>query len=61
MPPYLLQRSDHRADPPRRTEAALKAIVLDEGGLHWVRFVRRAQALDGRDLVTLVHDGEAKA
>ena len=41
---------DHEA---RRAEAALQRVLLDEGLLQRAHLLRRAEALDGRDLVPL--------
>jgi hypothetical protein len=57
----LAQHRHRRADLAGRAVAALVAVVLDEGGLHRVQVVGRAQALDGGDLVAVVHDGQAQA
>ncbi len=48
-------------DLPRRAVTALVAVVLDEGRLHGVEIVRRAQAFHGGDLVTLVHHRQGQA
>ena len=57
----LVEHRDRRADLPRRAVAALVAVMLDERRLHRVQVVGRAQALDGGDLVALVHDREREA
>ena len=57
----LLEHRDRGADLPRRAVAALVAVVLHEGGLHRMQVRRRAQALDGRDAIALVHHGEREA
>ena len=57
----LGEHADRRADLARRAVAALEAVVLDERRLQRVQVVRRAQPLDGDDLVALVHDRERQA
>ena len=61
--PALISSSiaDRRADLPGRAVAALVAVVLDEGGLHRVQVVGRAQPFDGGDAVALVHHRERQA
>jgi hypothetical protein len=59
--PDLLEDGDRRADLAGRAEAALEAVMLDERGLHGVQAAGRAEALDGRDPIVLVHHGEAEA
>ena len=57
----LVEHADRRADLARRAVAALVAVVLDEGGLHRMQLVRRAQAFDGGDLGALVHHRQRQA
>src|SRR4051794_33814052 len=57
----FVQHCDRRTDLPRRTIAALVAVVFDESGLHRVKAVGSTQSFDGCDLVALVHDGEGEA
>ena len=57
----LVEHRDRRADLARRAVAALVAVVLDEGGLHRVQLVRRAQAFDGGDAVAVVHHRQRQA
>ena len=61
--PALISSSTATAEQiwPGRAVAALIAVVLHEGGLHRMQVVRRAQALDGGDLVALVHHRERQA
>src|SRR5688572_7646765 len=56
--PRLFEQPDRRADLPRRAVAALEAVVLDEGRLHWMKLVALRQPLDGRDLAPLDGRGE---
>src|SRR3954469_3836975 len=55
----LIEHRDGRADLPGRAIAALVAVMLDAGRLH--RVPRRAEALNGRDGVPLVHDRKREA
>ena len=57
----LVEHRDRRADLPGRAIAALVAVVLDEGRLHRMQVLRRAQAFDGGDLVALVHHRQRQA
>ena len=57
----LVEHRHGRADLPGRAVAALIAVMLDEGGLHRVQVVGRAQPLDGGDAVALVHHRERQA
>ena len=57
----LLQERDRRHDLARRAVAALVRVARDERGLHRMQHLRRAEALDGGDLVALVHQREAQA
>src|SRR5947209_1825246 len=57
----LLQHTNTRADLPGRAVPALVAVVLDERGLHRVQVLRRAEAFNRGDAVTLVHHGEGQA
>ena len=45
----------------RRAEAALEAVMVDEGGLHRMQRVAVGQALDGGDLGAVVADRERQA
>src|SRR3954469_7277701 len=57
----LVEHGDRRADLARRAVAALVPVVPDEGRLHWMQVARLPQALDGRDLVALMHDAQGQA
>src|SRR4030081_3171975 len=57
----LFEHRYGRTDLPRRAIAALKAVMLDEGRLHRVQIIRRAEALDCGDLVAFMHHSEAEA
>ena len=57
----LVEHRDRRADLPGRAIAALIAVMLDEGGLHRMQMLRRAQPFDGGDAVALVHHRERQA
>ena len=61
--PALISSSTATAEQiwPGRAVAALEAVMLDEGGLHRMQVLRRAQPLDGGDLVALVHHRERQA
>src|SRR4051812_44364938 len=53
--------TEHRhggTDLPWGAVATLITIMLHEGRLQWVQLVRRAQSLDGRDALTLMHHGQ---
>src|SRR5438105_4409601 len=52
----LFNRGDAGHDLPRGTEAALKAVVLDECGLERMQLPIAFQCLDRRDVPTLLHD-----
>src|SRR5690606_24103537 len=45
---------------PGRTVAALVPVVPHERFLHGMHRVRRAQPLDGSDLVAVMHDGQGQ-
>ena len=57
----LVEHRHGRADLPGRAVAALIAVVLDEGGLHRMQVLRRAEPLDGGDAVALVHHRQRQA
>src|SRR3954453_16525867 len=57
----LVEHGHGRTDLSRRAVAALKTIMLDEGGLHWMQMIGGAEPFDGRDLVALMHDREREA
>ena len=46
----LVDQTDRAHDLARRAEAALKAVMRDEGGLHRMEHVALGEALDGDDL-----------
>src|SRR6266480_1824706 len=43
-----------------RAIAALKPVVLDKSGLHWMQLLAVGQSFDRRDFIALVHDRECK-
>ena len=57
----FLEQRDGRHDLAGRAIAALIAVAGNERRLHRMQCVGRAQALDGGDLVPVVHQGEAQA
>src|SRR5206468_2304075 len=57
----LADESDGAHDLARGAEAALEAVVLDEGGLHGVQLAIPRQALDGEHVGAVVADGERQA
>ena len=57
----LLEQRDRRHDLARRAVAALVAVAGHERRLHRVQRLGRAQALDRRDLLPVVHQGQAQA
>jgi len=50
---HLLNGADGREDLPRRAVAALKAIAVQEGGLHRVKLVAFGEAFNGDDVLAL--------
>ena len=50
---HLLNGTDGREDLPRRAVAALKAIAVQEGGLHRVQLVAGGEAFNGDDVLAL--------
>ncbi len=57
----LADAGDRRHDLSRGAEAALKRIMLDEGGLHGVEPVALGKPLDRGDLAALGHDRQRQA
>src|SRR5215510_9350379 len=49
----LLQRIGGQHQEARRAEAALQRVMRDEGALQWMQIVRRAESLDGTDVLIL--------
>src|SRR5262245_62104182 len=54
------QKRNRRHDLSGRTVTALKCIALDKCGLNGMEFAVGGKTFDGRDLVTLMHDGESE-
>ena len=50
---HLLNCADGREDLPRRAVAALKAIAVQEGGLHRVKLIAFGEAFNGDDVLAL--------
>src|SRR5262245_27478777 len=57
----FLQHGDRRADLSWSAVAALEPVMLDEDRLERMQRVGRADALDGHDLVAVVHHREREA
>lgn len=57
----LVHHCGRRANLPRRTIAALKGVVVDKGLLQLTERIRRADALNGGNLVAVMHDGKGQA
>src|SRR5919198_3257024 len=60
-PPRLLHHCRRRHDLARGAVPALETIVLDECALHRMELVARRKSLDGRDALSLLHNGEGHA
>src|SRR3954464_11831332 len=56
----FIQQRNGRADLVGRAVATLQSVMVDEGGLHGMEVVAVGQALDRRDLVAVMHQGEAE-
>src|ERR1700733_15252351 len=52
----LVEYRDRGADLAWRAIAALITVVFDEGSLHRMHVLGRAETLDGDHLITLMHD-----
>src|SRR5438477_5463051 len=57
----FLQQRDTRANLSGRAVSALESVVSNERGLQRMQLSIRGNALDGRDALTAVHDGERQA
>ena len=57
----FLEQRNRRHDLAGRAISALVSVAGDECRLHRMQCVGRAEALDGRDLVPVVHQGQAQA
>ena len=57
----LGMHADRRHDLTRRAVAALEGVVLEERSLNGMQFITPRKTFDGRNLPTLVHDGESQA
>src|SRR5204862_4230505 len=57
----FLHTRDRGTNLTRCAVAALKSIMLDKCGLHWMEFFPVRQTFDCRDLVALMHDCERQA
>ena len=57
----FLDQADRAHDLARRAEAALEAVMGDEGGLHRMQLVAARDALDREDVGAVVADRQSKA
>ena len=57
----LFEHCYGRAYLSRRAVAALKAVMLHEGCLHWVKVLSGTEAFDGCNAVALMHHGKGQA
>src|SRR5207245_733932 len=55
------EQANRGTDLTRSAVPALKGILLKEGLLHGMKRLALSQALDGRDLGTISHDGQRQA
>lgn len=51
----LIEQRNGRNDLARRTEAALEAVALDHGSLHWMKFAIRGNPFHSRNPISGVH------
>src|SRR4029079_9245069 len=55
------EHADRTHDLAGRAEAALKAVMGDEGGLHRMQLIAARDAFDGEDVGAVMADGEREA